>query len=293
MTNTPPTQTTRTRRQLLVAGTSLGIAATAGCLGILDDQKPIKEVRYKPLRMQVSLRSDAGISKVNLIAPDGTSIGSKPVASGQTTVKLPLRQRNTDYKPLAPGKYKVVVEKDGNEKQTKTVELTRSATITNVSAVQKQDDHTDKAWAKELRITIKNTGRVPIRLTGGTALTGMAVGKNRKLSLSRVDSDAILKPRRKTVPAGQSGRFETFDRPLVASADEIQGKATKKQVKKRFCNGQPIPAAFRLTGTDGFQKTYKFTITYSGEVVDLSGLTSKSFGCTNVSTKQNSSQTTT
>ncbi|RBI59388.1 hypothetical protein DMJ13_22440 [halophilic archaeon] len=291
MTNTPPTETTRTRRQLLAAGTSFGIATTAGCLGILGDSKPIKEVTYKPFQMRISLRSDAEISKLSFIAPDGTSLGTKKVASGQTTVDIPFGRGNgLDYKPLSPGKYKIVVEKDGKQKQSKTVKLTRSATIQDVAIKYDREKVMEKRLAEGLTFAVKNTGILPIRLTKFRALKGLFPQKKTGIGLTRKNSENFSQTRREIIVAGQTARFKTGYSPLTLPTDRVKGNASKKEASKRLCTGKPRAAAFELKGTNGFREQHKFNITYTGKAVKVGSVPSVEYGCQNASIRTNNSQ---
>ncbi|WP_435349188.1 hypothetical protein [Haloarchaeobius sp. HRN-SO-5] len=166
------------RRTFLAGGTGLASTAIAGCLGLgespdgeqtatpsrgehqFDDASPISSVETTATELVVSLRDDADVSEVNLIAPDGTAFARNSVVTGETAVRIPIVDpgaRRFDENHYTPGEYTVVSVTEERSYRT-PIQLSPKLRIVDVRPTY--DDERSVATGN-LAVDVENIGSAP------------------------------------------------------------------------------------------------------------------------------------
>lgn len=232
----------------------------SGCLGgLLGASTPaaITNTTLQPFKLIVKLHEEVKVSAVNLISPNGTTVSSKSVSAGQTTVGLPLIQAtNGTPKALAPGTYQVVVANNNKTVDQKEIQLDTLWDLTDVMAKN----------SKDMVISIRNSGQLPVKLTYLGVIAGVPnpndPPQNSSLSPIRIDElnrDQLTQ----FIGNGNRATFRVPREPfqfyaITASTPQWQHKAVK-------CRGLTHEATLVLTMEPTGKRTYSVPITYGGE----------------------------
>lgn len=164
------------RRRLLAGSVGLAGAVLAGCLGGSDggtsnnstsaesvsipDDSPVADVEVTATHVVVSLESDNEVSRLNLIAPDGTAFARRTVTAGATTVRIPIIETgrsgflNEHYQP---GVYELVLI-SGNDSDRIPISLEPEIRI---QAIEPAYDGTESLPTGNIEITLENVGSGP------------------------------------------------------------------------------------------------------------------------------------
>lgn len=177
------------RRAVLVALGPLVAGGVAGCSGngspeaspTASPGSPTAEIsvfdsiRFENQEMVLELTADHTVRRVNLIAPDGTLFTRARVATGATTVRLPILEiEPVDYTHYDPGTYKLTAITDG-EPRSQKLELRPGLTVTGVEAWPVNNHLT------HLGVTLQNTGTAPTWPYGIAYQGSPSVGSNTDL----------------------------------------------------------------------------------------------------------------
>jgi hypothetical protein len=151
------TKKTHSRRIVLgsIAGT---LTALAGCAnGVQNGQtsSPFDDVGVNGRSVVVSLVSDSGVERVNLIDPDGKRVASSEVVRGETHIELEL---GTDY---TPGTFGITAEPQGEV----SLEIRPNLKIREVGIgenhLDRMPDSLKNTKGEESLVVLENEGNGP------------------------------------------------------------------------------------------------------------------------------------
>ncbi|WP_440992300.1 hypothetical protein [Haloarchaeobius baliensis] len=167
---------TPSRRALLASGAGLIGTVLAGCLGGGDDgtannstspgsvpvpdDSPVADVEVTTTDVVVSLEPDSDVSRLNLIAPDGTAFARRTVTAGATTVRLPIIEHGEETfwgARYSPGTHELVAIHDG---ETERIAVPLEPDV-RVRAVEPVYDDEDSIPTGNLELTLENIGTGP------------------------------------------------------------------------------------------------------------------------------------
>ncbi|SEP03236.1 hypothetical protein SAMN05216388_102816 [Halorientalis persicus] len=159
------------RRLLAWSGTAI-VGGLAGCAGngnqgnnsdspattsSPSEDSVFEESRFDGPEIVVTLSQDHGVSRLNLIAPDGSLYTQADVAEGATTVRLRVMDIQPglgDYEHYSPGTYELTAVREDSS-QSRELEMRPNLQLTEASHYQ------DGANQGNLALTIENTGTAP------------------------------------------------------------------------------------------------------------------------------------
>lgn len=166
-----------TRRRALLGGIVGTVASLAGCFGDPESgaspstgtesatksptsRQPVFEsVEVAETTLVVELRQEVSVSKVNVVAPDGTPFASKVVPEGATTVEVEV---GFEYDP---GEYRVVAVDGERTVEETSLEISPEIEITEVGIgannLDRMPEELGNTKASEALIEIENTGNGP------------------------------------------------------------------------------------------------------------------------------------
>ncbi|WP_436909054.1 twin-arginine translocation signal domain-containing protein [Halosimplex marinum] len=151
------------RRRFLKSGLAVTVAGLAGCsgtgaTGTATPESIFQETSVLRNSLRVTLREDHDVSKVNLIAPDGSEFHSTGVETGVTTVKFNL----FDFYPgqhYSPGEYELIAVRDGKELSSTSLNLQPDLRLTSI---EQYSGGTDSPQNRaNLLVTVENVGTAP------------------------------------------------------------------------------------------------------------------------------------
>ena len=157
-----------TRRRFLRLGVGGSVAGLAGCSGSEAESPSTTSTEEESVFSSVGVDGDflvvevAGsdaLSKVNLIAPDGTLYGAERIQSGVRTVRfrlIELKLSQSSHYTL--GEYELVAVAGGDSIESKTVDLRPDLRIREIEQYQNENDYAAKT---RLAIVIENVGTAP------------------------------------------------------------------------------------------------------------------------------------
>jgi hypothetical protein len=161
MTSDPP----RSRRRVLQLAGAGTIGTLTGCFGFLSGSEPtvIDKITFDRETVVVHLTDETSVDAIDLRSPSDELLNTVRVGR-QSTVEFGL-YAGTDT-PYPPGTYTLVaVETNENgeshQLSTRTIDLTLSMEITDVQTVT---DAFGASVPAKIRVTVKNTGRLPIKI---------------------------------------------------------------------------------------------------------------------------------
>jgi len=149
------------RRRVLKGSVAFTATGLAGCLGGSSgplSNPIIQETAVSGRSLVVTLQSDHSVSTLNVIGPSGSQFRSASVATGATSVEVPLfdYQRGWYYEP---GEHELVAVSDDEEVASTTVELEPELTVTDVQ--QYTEGRSTTTNRANLLVTVENTGTGP------------------------------------------------------------------------------------------------------------------------------------
>ena len=258
------------RRRVLKGSVAFTATGLAGCLGGSSgplSNPIIQETAVSGRSLVVTLQSDHSVSTLNVIGPSGSQFRSASVATGATSVEVPL----FDYRRgwyYEPGEYELVAVSDGEEVASTTVELVPDLQVTDVQ--QYTEGRPTPSNRANLRVTVENMGTGPTWVyyvgypgapyspatnvpTDEAARTGPLLHLEQPQSVSEV----IVAPGESTTVIGRRS-------PLLLSSDDECGGLTvemttivatgvgpnARQNIRATLNGEPLRANFRGTCHD-------------------------------------------
>lgn len=159
------------RRLLAWSGTAI-VGGLAGCAGngnqennsespattsSPSEDSVFEETRFDGPELVVTLSQDHDVSRLNLIAPDGSLYTQADVAEGATTVRLRVMDIQPglgDYEHYNPGTYELTAVREESS-QNRELEMQPNLQLTEASHYQ------EGANRGNLALTIRNTGTGP------------------------------------------------------------------------------------------------------------------------------------
>lgn len=251
----------RVSRRHVVTALGGSMVSLSGCLnlgGLLGSKPTITQTTGQPFQLAVSLRENASVSRVNLVAPDGTTVNQTSVSAGQTTVELPLLAVRNDYSPLSPGKYTITVGKDGKTVAQKEIKLTTSWTVADAQAKNN----------KNVRVTLKNTGDLPVKVTYLGITKGIPTPddppQQSTAGTPRRTNASNREKLRQSIGAGNRATFSVHSGPLVFYKGTPKQSLPQWERKASKCRGVTHDATLMLTVTPTGKRTYSLPVTYAG-----------------------------
>ncbi|RXK47037.1 hypothetical protein [Halorientalis pallida] len=121
----------------------------------------MEAIEFEGQDLVIQLVDGHGISKLNLLDPEGSLYASTSIATGETTVRLQIIEIPSitgRYAHYTPGKHELALISGGSVSDTVTVDLNPDLEITAVQ--QYRDGEYDDEYGK-LEITVRNTGTGP------------------------------------------------------------------------------------------------------------------------------------
>ncbi|WP_324759539.1 hypothetical protein [Haloarcula montana] len=163
------------RRAVLRSGLLAGVAAFAGCGGSetpstgttpspTPTETPLpsvfEDIEVEGEALVVRLVDDHEVSKVNLIAPDGTLFGQTTVPTGATTARIEILDINwglASYDHYEPGRYTLVAVL-GSDSVSVPIDLNPELRILDISQYRAGERTADLA---QIAVRIENVGTGP------------------------------------------------------------------------------------------------------------------------------------
>lgn len=274
------------RRDVLIAGLTVGIATLAGCSAngreqSNDQSSPpgtqttasgsvVETITYETTDMVVKLTDDHAVSRLNLIAPDGQLFKQASVATGASTVRiriLDIKPEGGDFEHYQPGTYELVaVSESGSE----SIDLELQPVLRIVDISQYREGSQANDYGK-LAVEVENVGTAPtwvydITNEGAPNFAANAEISNNPgvplLEYPKSTSEMIIPPKKKQV-------FVGVTLPLVFSDQ-----------KNPTCNTETEMAV--IVGSPSGDVLEQPIRTESGGQVTPAGLTGE-YTCTDVS----------
>jgi hypothetical protein len=248
------------RRHVLTAlgGTMVGLS---GCIGGLlgTNQQVITKTTFKPFKLAVKLRKEASVSRVSLIAPDGTAVHRKSVSAGQTTVELPLVAVNEDYNPLSPGTYTVTAGNNGETVAQQEIKLSVSWNVAEVQVKKSRD----------LAFTLENTGDLPVKLidlgvTDGVPSPSSPPQKGASIRPRRVNTENGDELKQ-FIGGGNRAMFRLYNDTFAFNRGMSKEAVPQWQRKAVKCRGLTHKATLVFLVAPTGKRTYTLPITYGGK----------------------------
>ena len=167
---------TFSRRRLLASGASFAGAVLAGCVGgsgdgtrnnstspgsvPVPDDSPVADVEVTATDVVVSLEPDNRVSRLNLIAPDGTAFARRTVTAGATTVRIPIIEtsRTSFWEGYyRPGVHELVVIA-GEDRNQLPIPIEPAV---RVRSVEPAYSDTGSTTTGHIEVTLENVGSGP------------------------------------------------------------------------------------------------------------------------------------
>ncbi|WP_136717353.1 hypothetical protein [Halorientalis salina] len=181
-----------------------------------DQSSLVQEVEFDVQHLVVHLKDGHGLSRVNLIGPDGELFTRESVATGERTVRLqildvdPLSGGYTHY---TPGDHELVLIGEDIETETVSINLEPSLEITD--AQQFHREKYDEDYGK-LSVEISNTGTAPTWIYDISYQDSPNYAANDDLTSSPGLPYFVNKdPDESIITPGESRRFVGINPPLV------------------------------------------------------------------------------
>ena len=155
------------RRQVLGSIGAVSLSGLAGCAWSSppDESQPttsgesvIRGTSFEGMDLVVELRDGHDVSRLNLIAPDGTLFSGAEVATGVRTVRLPILsiEAGGASKHYTPGTHELVAVV-GDETRSHSIDLRPDLAITDIRQYR---EGSGGDYGK-LIVTVENTGSAP------------------------------------------------------------------------------------------------------------------------------------
>ena len=199
------------RRCVLGIGAGLVGVGLAGCTGGRGPSGPrptqtaagsVRDVGFEGPNLVVGLAEDTDVSRLNLIAPDGSLFGSADVEVGVTTARIELldiKPERAGMKHYPPGQYELVAV---GESGTSSMDVVLEPALEIVDVRQYREGSGASDYGK-LVVTVENVGTGPTWVYSVTyqnspnfAANGVLGGDAGILSLEGVSepTESILVP---------------------------------------------------------------------------------------------------
>ncbi|WP_255152209.1 hypothetical protein [Halorarius halobius] len=150
-------------RRTVLGSIAATVAGLAGCTdrnpgpGAGD---PFEEANINDESVVVKLASNTDVDRINLISPNGSSVGSKKVVSGETRVEFELGRSYT------PGSYDIVGEPAGEISLQIQPNLRIQEIGVGGNHLERMPDSLGNTQDVEALVAVKNTGNGPNSITG-------------------------------------------------------------------------------------------------------------------------------
>jgi hypothetical protein len=145
------------RRRLLTATGSLALTGVLGGCTLLEGPQAISEVTIKPTKLEIQLSSEADVTALTLVGPNGKAQDAARLMPGITTVTFEL----SGDEP--PGEYRLVANNGNETIDERRLTLTKTMELTNVQVVNQGAKN-----PKGLSLSIKSTGDLPLKISNET-----------------------------------------------------------------------------------------------------------------------------
>lgn len=209
------------RRAILAFGTTALAASVAGCAGFpkgktntstasptVSPNPVVKQISFEGEQMAVHLEEGHDVSRINLIAPDGSQFTTTTVPEGATKVTLQIIETSRpDRFTYAPGTYDLVTI-TGDSSTSIPVDLQPNPQISAVDPAPTADQPS----AGKLRVTVANTGSAPTWVYNIAYLGAPAPNPKKDID------NAVLRfetPESPIVPPGEQTAFVSSHPPLL------------------------------------------------------------------------------
>jgi hypothetical protein len=146
-----------TRRRVLTATGSLTFTGVLGGCTLLEGPQAISGVTLKSTELVIQLSSDADVTALTLVGPDGKAQDAARLMPGITTVTFEL----TGDEP--PGEYRLVANNGNETIDERRLTLTKTMELTNVQVVNQASKS-----PRGLLLSIKSTGDLPLNISDET-----------------------------------------------------------------------------------------------------------------------------
>lgn len=288
-----PARTPSRRRVLQLTG-GLAMGALSGCLGFLtgSDSSAIENVTYQGEQVVVHVADDTNADAIDFRSPSDELLDTATIGR-QTKVTFSLYENTAT--PYSPGDYTLVAVETSGDGDSQTLEkhsltLTSSFSVADVRPI-KDPGSGEPPFDGKVRITLTNTGTLPIRISYIGFPSGVP-SPNR--SPSQTPS-----PRQYYVPTSGTGHFvpvesqSTFESrfsplwtrggtPKEGAVGVPKQSASWQQIKNNHCNGEHHPATLVVVPEQGAPHTLTVTFEYGGTAARQDSRDTD-YGCTNVS----------